>query len=300
MSKNIIEKMGIVPMILAVLFLVLFAGIFANGGNDDDTSKLEKDSLILRDAHGLAVDIENPDQLYIANHSGVYGLDSTGELSAINEVEADFMSFATHPTDPNIMFSSGHPTTGGNLGFQKSDDGGKTWEKVSDGLNGPVDFHTLAVDQANPDVIYGYYSGQLQRSIDGGSNWQYVDIPGNIIQLATGPNEGSVYAATASGLYVSDDQAETWSPIDTFTGIAISVAVNPEDKNEIAIFTEADGLQKSIDGGQSWQAISTPLRSERIFFIAYSKSSPEVMYILSEKLNVLMSNDSGASWQQYN
>ena len=37
----------------------------------------------------------------------------------------DYMGFIPHPTDPSLLFASGHPAGGGNLGFIVSNDGGK-------------------------------------------------------------------------------------------------------------------------------------------------------------------------------
>ena len=289
------KKIGIIPGILIVLFLVVFAGQFNRASDEEAHTDLK-----LADAHAIAVAIDDPQKLYIANHGGIYALTGDKLLTDVSQNRTDFMSFALHPSDPNIMFASGHPSSGGNLGLQKSVDGGDSWTEISSGLDGPVDFHTLAVDQVNPDLVYGYFSGRLQRSTDGGANWQYVDIPTKIIQLATGPDQDVVYATTASGIIFSEDRGDTWDQLNTFNGVAISLAINPENSDEMTIYSDVDELLMSSDRGQTWSPVSAPLDAERVFYMSYAKSDPATIYILTEKLRVFVSNDSGVSWQQYN
>src|SRR3546814_5804623 len=65
------------------------------------------------------------------------------------------MGFTPHPADPEVLYASGHPAGGGNLGFIVSRDGGQSWAKLSDGAGGPDDFHQMDISKADPQVIYG-------------------------------------------------------------------------------------------------------------------------------------------------
>jgi hypothetical protein len=40
--------------------------------------------------------------------------------------KSDLMGFVINPTKEGVMYSSGHPVNGGNLGFRMSTDSGKT------------------------------------------------------------------------------------------------------------------------------------------------------------------------------
>jgi len=158
MSKNT-KKRSRIFVIIAVFAVLLVAAFFLF--SDSDT----EDSLALEDIHGISIDINNSDRLYIANHEGLYAYESATGLSSVSDVHADFMSLASHPSDPNILFASGHPEGGGNLGLQKSTNGGQTWEKVSDGLDGPVDFHALGVDSSNPNIISRHWHQRSTKSL---------------------------------------------------------------------------------------------------------------------------------------
>ena len=56
--------------------------------------------------------------------------------------------------------------------------------KLSDGVNGPVDFHQMDISKADPAIVWGNYGG-LQRSRSGGATWERVaDASGGLIDIA--------------------------------------------------------------------------------------------------------------------
>ena len=122
------------------------------------------------------------------------------------------MGFTPDPRDPSILYASGHPAGGGNLGFIASDDGGRSWSQLAEGVGGPADFHQLAVSATDPRTIYGAYRGQLQVSPDGGRTWEVVGpAPEGLIDLAASSKDPSaLYAATQAGLLKSEDGGRTW------------------------------------------------------------------------------------------
>lgn len=89
--------------------------------------------------HGLAVDRNDPSRLLVATHHGLFSASPEGEALRISIVQ-DFMGFNPHPSDPDVLYASGHPVGGGNLGFIASTDAGATWTQISPGAEGPVDF----------------------------------------------------------------------------------------------------------------------------------------------------------------
>lgn len=297
MQNNIFK---IVLFVLVIGSLLFFALSSDSSTTDNTTDKENSSALTLSDAHGLAVDIEDPQKLYIANHHGLYALENDKKLYRLGDLEDDLMSFTVDPVDPDTFYSSGHPKTGGNVGFQKTTDGGVTWQAVSEGLDGPVDFHTLTIDQTNPQVVYGYYKGRMQKSTDGGSSWSYVDnTPANIIQLSSGVVPNSIYAATTDGLFNSIDQGDTWQAITSLSGTVASIANNPSNSDELMAYSLGGGLQKSTDGGESWSDVTSPAGSDQVLFIAYAKSDSSNVYILTRSLDIFASNDSGATWETY-
>jgi photosystem II stability/assembly factor-like uncharacterized protein len=181
------------------------------------------------------------------------------DLYQVGKSKDDYMGFSPHPQDSKVFFSSGHPSFGGNIGFQKSEDGGFAWKKIANGVDGPVDFHAMAVSPANPDLMYGWYKGSIQRSTDGGRNWEIVNRNILAVQLtADTKDENTVYAATpqGQGILVSRDKGATWTMLskDLEGGQISVVAVNP-DATKMLTYSEKLGLAKSIDSGATWQKV---------------------------------------------
>jgi photosystem II stability/assembly factor-like uncharacterized protein len=243
--------------------------------------------------HGLSIDVVDPKNVYIATHHGLLLLKNDKDLYQIGDKKDDYMGFSSHPTDPNIFFSSGHPETGGNIGFQKSKDGGFTWEKVSDGLNGPVDYHAMTVSSANPNLIYGWFQGSLQRSTDEGKNWEIVSTTSfPIVNLTADPkDENIVYAASPQGLMISKDKGTEWTKL--FDGFVSAIAINPQDSQKLLTFSQKYRFAKSNDRGKTWETISETFGSESPLFITFSKQNSKIVYTLTEKNSIYKSTDGG-------
>ena len=252
--------------------------------------------------HGLAIDVKDSNKLYIATHYGLLVLINEKDLYRIGKSRDDLMGFSPHPTEPNIFFTSGHPSFGGNIGFQKSEDGGVTWKKISDGVNGPVDFHTMKVSSVNPNLVYGWFQGNLQRSTDQGKTWEIINRDLRAMYLvADSQDESTLYAATGEGIAVSKDKGVTWQNLSPeLKGGAVSViAVHPQDSRVFLTFSKAlGGLGKSTDGGKTWKKVNENFGGEIIYHLAYDKNQPEMAYALTDKNSLYKSIDSGTIWSK--
>lgn len=252
--------------------------------------------------HGLAVDVSDSSKLYIATHHGLLLLQNEKDLYRVGKSKDDYMGFSSHPTEANIFFSSGHPSFGGNIGFQKSEDSGTTWKKVSDGVNGPVDFHAMAVSPVNPNLVYGWFQGNLQRSIDQGKTWEIVNRDLLPVYLAADTkDENIVYAATpqGQGVVISRDKGVTWTSLSpALEGGAVSViAIHPQDSKVLLTFSEKlGGLGKSIDGGMTWKKVAEEFSGETILHIALSRGALTIVYALTHENKLYKSIDGGETW----
>jgi len=262
-------------------------------------SRTDKTVAALRDVHGLAVDKSDPSKVYIATHNGLLVLEDDKKLASVGESSDDYMGFTAHPTDANTLYTSGHGRQGGNLGFQKSSDYGKTWQKLSDGANGPVDFHTLAISQFNPNFVYGWYAGQLQRSNNEGGKWDAapVSIQG-VRVLATSPSiERTIWAGTGSGLMVSNDFGTSWQNTGLNSAVT-SLAAHPKNDQELIAYSQDEGLIKSADGAKTWQKLDGYASASPVLYLAYDTRDPEVIYGINQQLEIFKSADSGQSWRK--
>lgn len=288
--------------------VVIIAGVFLFGKSDnqnkDGSYNYLKPVSSIRDVHGLAIDVADSSKVWIASHTGLYLLKDDKDLYVVGDARDDYMGFSAHPTDPNTFYASGHPSRGGNLGFQKSTDAGRTWQKVSNGANGPVDFHAMAIGQVDPDIVYGYYRGQLQRSTNGGKDWQILDTNlqnAQIISLTTDPSEkDTVYAATTTGLLVSRNQGQAWTELSESLkdDVITNVAINPKNNQELLAYGQKLGLAKSTDGGHTWNKVDTALASSPVMYISYDKNNSSTIYAINQSLEIYKTNDSASTWNK--
>jgi photosystem II stability/assembly factor-like uncharacterized protein len=300
MKKTILFIAGVT--VIALAFLLLNKN---NGA--PKTSPTPTDSGLTRETnithgHGLALDIVDSQTLYIATHHGLLVLKNEKELYRLGKSHDDFMGFTVHPNEPDVFFSSGHPERGGNLGFLKSEDAGMSWKKVSDGKNGPVDFHAMTISAADPKIVYGWFQGNLQRSDDAGATWTVVDRDHLFIALTTDPADAQkVYGISpkGEGVLMSSDRGVSWQSLskELEGGMVSVLAINPHNSAEMLTFAEKqDGLAKSTDSGKTWQKIAERFGGATVLFIAYDKQNPGIAYLLTNENTIWKSIDGGLHW----
>ncbi len=300
-NKNII----IISLILVILIGGVIFGISKTNTSPETTAaKKLIPAREITHGHGLSVDVKDPKKLYIATHHGLYVLIDDKNIYQLGENNNDYMGFSPNANNSKVFFASGHPEAGGNIGFQKSEDGGFSWKQISDGVDGPVDFHSMSVSPKNPNLIFGWFKGNIQRSADGGLNWKVYPTKFFATSLiADTTNENIVYATTPQGpgVMVSRDKGENWSLLseELQGGIVSTLAIDPKDSQKLLVFSEKlGGLGKSIDGGKTWQKINELFNKEEILYLAISRSDPNIVYALTHMNSIYKSLDGGSSWKK--
>lgn len=176
-------------------------------------------------------------------------------------------------------------------GLYKTTDGGRNWEKVLY-ISDTVGIVDIEMHPSNPNIVYasawkadrkpwtiisgGEMSeseGGIYRSIDDGTTWEKINngLPTGLvgkIDLAVTPANSSVLAANVEapnpegGLYWSVDQGENWTHISNDKGIQnrpfyyTNLDIDPT--NEKIIYSNANPLRKSVDGGKTWTTMKVP------------------------------------------
>jgi hypothetical protein len=184
------------------------------------------------------------------------------------------------------------------LGIYKSTDGGQTWTAGTG-----VDFFgsaivKLLVDPASPNILLaavtegGVYVNNnlvnstpaigIVRSADGGATWSQVTafIGHSASDLVY--DSGKYYAAIRSmGIWVSSDQGQTWTALNSPFGSVATAAKNfyraslavrngeifaliaddsgtPTQPGDCSGANTCAGLVESADGGNTWSALTLP------------------------------------------
>ncbi len=249
--------------------------------------------------HGVSFNRAGGDaRLLIATHHGMFAVMKDGSTAQISSTQ-DFMGFSPDPSDPMRYFGSGHPASGGNSGFLETRDGGATWSRLSDGVNGPVDFHSLAVSAANPKVIYGIFNG-IQMSADRGLSWQVTGgIPDGLVQIAASSRDPyRIVAATKIGLMVSDDSGKSWRNA-AFDGEIVS-AIRIESDGIAYAFVLGHGFLRSNESSLAdWEPLSSSFGQAIPLHIASNPKDPNHLIISTQTSALLESRDGGKNWESF-
>lgn len=274
---------------LIVLSAAVYLARSDAGGASDGLHKVAGFS----DVHGLAVNPDKPEEIYVGTHSGLIRGVNGASWARVGALQDDLMGFTMHPTDGSTFWVSGHPRGGGNMGVRQSTDGGFTWTTT---WSERVDFHAMTVSAADPDRLWGYFGGQLWRSEDAGHKWSVVaSNPPQLSSLATSPTDANiVYAAGSVGVLKSSDGGATWTTLRS--GQAAAIAAHPSDAS-VLVASLGSTLARTSDGGSTWEPLG--LRAEgTVGFLAVDPTNPDTLYAATYQTALHKTTDGGATWTQ--
>ncbi len=221
-----------------------------------------------------------PEKIYDALQYRLVGPFRGGRSAAVTGV----------PGKPNLFYFG---ATGG--GIWKTEDGGRTWENISDGFFGGS-VGAITVAKSDPNVIYvgggevtvrgNVSSGYgIWKSVDAGKTWvaSGLEKSRHVPKIAVHPtNPNIVYAAVLGdiykasnerGVYKSTDGGKTWKKtlFSNDQAGAVDLILDPNNPRIIYAATwrvqrtpyslssggEGSALWKSVDSGETWEKIST-------------------------------------------
>jgi photosystem II stability/assembly factor-like uncharacterized protein len=276
------------PLLATAVFAVLAAGCAAPGAGDAD----------IADIHGLAVDPSDSRRLFVATHHGLFVGTDDRSWKAVTKEAFDMMGFTVHPTDGRVMYASGHPPRGGNLGFAESTDAGETWTVVA--LANQVDFHALTVSRADPDRLWGHYAGRIYVSDDRGRTWDNFapdGSPRSVLALGGGASSrDTLYLAGHGGLYRSQDAGRTWDLVEADTEAFTAVATTP-DPLVVYAHSYTRGVLRSLDGGTTWHVRGGKIPPpDTAMSLAVDPQAPDTLYLGGYFASIHKSTDGGATF----
>ena len=265
-KKSVSNKyliLGITVLIAIVGIAVSYPYIISSNANLDESSSTEDNSNLLgewHDIHGVGIfntnssNSNNDGSVYLATHNGLYNKKENSSWVKVGNDKSDLMGFVINPTKEGVMYSSGHPTNGGNLGFRMSTDSGKTWQTISSVTDNPIDFHAMSISPVNNNILYGSPGGGYALFItkDEGKTWSAMtSIPSQIVSIAADPlNSNGVYIGTGSGLYYSNNQGNSWKKIESeLIGNSVVTGLGFNQNNELFAYVMPNTEDASNQNG---------------------------------------------------
>ena len=202
---------------------------------------------------------------------GLGNTDADDQYTGVSEVHMD-------PRSQDVMYAvswqrlrnvavvmDGGPGTG----IHKSEDGGKTWRELTEGLPEEMMGKTgLAISPQNPDVLYATIelanrTGGFWRSADGGESWEKKN---EYLSSGTGPHYYQEIFASPhqfDRIYQMDVQMHMTENGGTdFTRLGHdskhsdhhAMAFRSDDENYLLVGTDG-GIYESFDLGKSWRFV---------------------------------------------
>jgi photosystem II stability/assembly factor-like uncharacterized protein len=224
----------------------------------------------------IVVHPTNPDVAYVAvlghlwgpnKERGLYKTTDDGkswELSKFIDENTGFIDVAMDPKEPDILyaatycvrrdaFSGGNPAvqTGPNTGLFKTVDGGKTWEKMGNGLpKRPLGRSGLAVYAKDPNIVYAVVqTDRTTVTVQG----QAANLKTRVLLDDTGKKVTRPIDADDGGVFRSDDKGKTWKQVNSLVPRPFyygQIRIDPTNDQRLYVL----GVQffTSQDGGKTF------------------------------------------------
>ena len=196
--------------------------------------------------------------------------------------------------------SSLFASTGG-AGLWRSNDDGQSWTPLNltqpGGLKRPLNVTRLAVK--GTQVFAGTDTDGALYSRDNGTTWRAINqgffLPTSTIFDLVAAND-KVYCLQGASLYRFDETAQEWTRLTPSSVLAIRLAAS-----ERGLYGAwSTGVQRSTDGGQSFQLVATPdmqigslvaARGKQVFFSGFAAGVAPRLFV---------SANEGESYQRSN
>jgi photosystem II stability/assembly factor-like uncharacterized protein len=243
-------------------------------------------------------------------------------------------SLTVDPVNPNRVYAGAEP-----IQLWVTDDLGKTWDNFPSLREhpaiAPVTFpapgteqhlDNIQIDSDAPDTWYlALQVGRVIRTTDAGKTWIHCeDVDPDTHRLAIDPdNHRRLLAATGGeranegqqALYLSEDGAESWTPVAVEFGLDFSIDIKPFAAYPgVWISAMCDGpppawdredgargvMVRSEDGGKSWAPADTSAIEGFSYAFPYTYASspddPDTMFAGMNDGRIIETNDGGLSW----
>jgi len=149
----------------------------------------------------------------------------------------------------------------------RTDNAGKIWRPIQQGMINDSDVMTLTLDRREPSTVFATACTGIWRSRNAGVSWTKVlGIPSVSRRTRAFAQDldrpATFYAGTTDGIYVSEDDARTFSRTSV-PGLVVNALISLGGGRLLA-GVEGEGLLVSTDFGRSWTASNDGFRERLV------------------------------------
>ncbi|MFZ1938329.1 MAG: transcriptional regulator [Terracidiphilus sp.] len=281
-----------------------------NGGlwisHDGGHTWMEPGAFKGKAVHSLAQARSNPRILIAGTLEGVFRSQDSGatwtEISPpgsreIHEIE----SLAIDPLNADVVYAGTWHLP------WKTNDGGKSWHNIKQGVIVDSDVFSIIIDPAHTKIVYLSACSGIYKSVNGGLLFHKIQgIPSEARRtrsLMQDPeNREVVYAGTTEGLYKTANAGRTFERMTDPIVVVNDVFVDPTDSNHVLLATDRSGVLASKDAGVTFTGSNPGISERKVAALLVDRNDPRRLYagVVNDKSygGVFRSNDAGAHWEQ--
>jgi len=195
------------------------------------------------------------------------------------------------------------------VNLMRSINGGVDWEDRTPAHDAPLNGTSIAIDPSDSDtVIAGFRGdfggGEVWVTTTGGDSWdnRSAGLPANPVaavkydgtRLLVGG--GQNFGSQNFGVYTSDDLGVQWTPLHDGTWpllVVTDIAVDPNDAQTIYVSTDGAGINRTVDGGLTWDVGVGGSNALATQSIRLDPASAATLFTGTSSLGVFKSTDGG-------
>ena len=259
----------------------------------------------------IVIHPDNPDIVYVAAMGTAYGpqeergiFKSTDggeswERVLFTDPGTGGIEITMHPDAPDTLIAGmwpihirtwGRHSGGPNGGLYKTQNGGRSWKKLSGGLpEGDVGNVSVSYAPSDPNNVYALietdqtrFDGVLWRSLDGGENWrlvsydqEYLTRPHYYTRIVVAPDNPEEIYTLASNLSISKDGGLTSTSHRELGGDEHDLWIDPENPDRM-IGANDQTVRISTNRRKSWLFTALPIA--QMYHVSVDEQVPYFLY----------------------
>jgi hypothetical protein len=234
----------------------------------------------------------------IVTTNGLFRLNDAGEWRHFGYNDSTITGAAFDPRDPSVYYTSAlnglwAPLEGSATGRMAN-----SWD-MTEGRD-------VAIDPNSPDDVYFAITDGVGFTNDRGMTVQRRDhgLPARgkfteAIEIDR-TTAGRVFAACASGVYLTDDAGRNWRQVLSAQAQVNDIQQSPHDPKEWIAVTDEDGAWISRDRGLTWTQLKGVPFAHGHYNVAFDPTDARRIVIGGWTYGVLVSEDNGKTWTPRN
>lgn len=264
---------------------------------DPDAAHWEKLGPTITITSSASVDPDDPETIYLACGNGIVRSRDGGESWRLltGWRESDVLRLVVDRSDSSHLYAATI------WGVIVSHDEGETWTAANEGLR---EFHAkdIVLDQQNPERLLLATTMGLFESVNRAESWQAVEgFPEvAVLRLERSRIQPELWIAgtEGQGLWISRDDARTWSPVAPALASSnvYAVALDPSNPARMAAGGWGTGVWLSSDTGTTWKEVGGNLPSPNLTAMLFDFHTAGRLWVSTFEKGMFFTDDSGAEW----